>query len=262
MIMEIKETEVREMESASWGTQFCMVAGRTLKNEFRNPSGVRVKVFQNIFYAITTIILFERIALNENSFIQNLTGALFFLGMNSGFSSIFGALNVFNAERPIFIRERQSNTYSTSAYFFGRTIAFIPQEIILPFIYVVICYFVIHLNETAGSFFFTYLTLFLMNWMSSAFGIFFSTLFEDPEVAMTLIPALMVPLFLVGGYFAPLVYVPDFYKVFEYLSMYKYGYEGLAYAQFYDGFTTTGTYNNTQYTYTFTVEQYNQMFQF
>ena len=90
--------------------------------------------------------------------------------------------------------------------------------------------------------------------MGSAYGLFLSTLFEDVEVAMTIVPLLIIPFMLVGGFFAPLTYVPDFYKVFEYLSMYKYGYEALAYAQFHDGFNSTGTYNNKEYTYTFTTD--------
>ena len=93
-----------KIKSASWGTQFCRVAGRAIKNELRNPLGLRGKIFQAIFLAITAIILFERIADDKNSFFQNINGAIFFVGMNSGFSAVFGALNVFNTERPVFIR--------------------------------------------------------------------------------------------------------------------------------------------------------------
>ena len=57
---------------------------------------------------------------------QNTKGVLFFLIMNTGFSYIFATVNLFNFERPVFIRERLSNTYSTSAYFFGRLLAVLP----------------------------------------------------------------------------------------------------------------------------------------
>ena len=93
-----------EIESVSWGKQFCMIAERSIKNELRNPLGLRGKVFQAIFLGILSIILFEKIGEDKNSFMQNLQGAMFFLGVNSGFSAVFGALNVFNTERPVFIR--------------------------------------------------------------------------------------------------------------------------------------------------------------
>jgi hypothetical protein len=46
--------------------------------------------------------------------------------MNTGFSYVFASVNLFNFERPVFIRERLSNTYSTSAYFFARVSAVQP----------------------------------------------------------------------------------------------------------------------------------------
>ena len=60
--------------------------------------------------------------------------------------------------------------------------------------------------------------------MGSSYGLLLSVCFEDSEVALALVPVLLVPFLLVGGFFAPLSEVPDFYKLFEYLSMFKYGY--------------------------------------
>ena len=177
--MEVKETEIKKVESASWGSQFCRITERTFKNEYRDPVALKAKVLQIVFYAILSLIFFERIATNKNSFVQNFKGLIFYLGISVSFPATFGTLEVFNGERSVFIRERQSNTYSTSSYFFARTIASIPQEFILPLIFILITYFVIHLNETSGSFFFSYLTLLLMSWMGSGYGLFISSLFQD-----------------------------------------------------------------------------------
>jgi ABC-type multidrug transport system permease subunit len=57
---------------------------------------------------------------------QNFRGVIFFIVMNAGFSYVFSSVNLFNFERPIFIRERLSNTYETSAYFWGRSTAVLP----------------------------------------------------------------------------------------------------------------------------------------
>ena len=242
--IETRKMQVAEVESASWGTQFCRIMERTIKNEFRDPTALRGKLFQLIFNAIVSIMFYEKIATNKNNFAQNLMGTTFYLGTCITLPSLFGNLEVFNAERPVFIRERQSNTYSTSSYFFARSLAYIPQEIVLPLIFITTIYFVVHLNESVTSFFFSYLTIVLVSWMGSAYGLFISALFADLEVALALVPVFVGPFLLVGGYFAPLSQVPDFYKIFEYLSMFKYGYEGFAYAQFSEGFNTTGMYNS------------------
>ena len=92
----------------------------------RNPLGIRSKVFQMIFFAVVIIILFYRQAASLDSYVQNIRGLLFFYVMNTSFSAIFGSINIFSQERPVFIRERLSNTYRTSAYYMGRSFAYLP----------------------------------------------------------------------------------------------------------------------------------------
>ena len=51
-------------------------------------------------------------------------------------------------------------------------------------------------------------------WMASAYGLFLSTAFSDAEVALSLVPILINPLMLVGGFYAPNQSVPDFFRIF------------------------------------------------
>ena len=155
------------------------ITKRTIQNEFRDPTAFKGKVFQVIFYALLSLVFFERIATNKNSFIQNIMGLLFYFALSISVPATFGTLEVFSVERPIFIRECQNNTYNVTAYFFARIIAYIPQEIILPFIFTLITYFSVHLNETVSSLFICYLTLFLISWMGSAYGLFLSAIFTN-----------------------------------------------------------------------------------
>ena len=98
--------------------------------------------------------------------------------------------------------------------------------------------------------------------MGSAYGLLLSAIFKDLEVALALVPILIAPFILVGGYFAPLSEVHDFYISIEYLSLYKFGYEALAYSQFYDGLNVTGSYDGQSYTYDFPYEEYDLIFDF
>ncbi len=51
-------------------------------------------------------------------------------------------------------------------------------------------------------------------WMSTSYGLVLSTLFKDAAVVMALVPALIIPLLLVGGFFSPLSQVHDFFRIF------------------------------------------------
>lgn len=81
-----------------------LVFKRSVINELRNPLGIRSKIFQMIFFAIVIIILYERESTSLDSYLQNLRGLIFFYVMNISFSTMFGSINIFSQERPVFIR--------------------------------------------------------------------------------------------------------------------------------------------------------------
>lgn len=59
---------------------------------------------------------------------------------------------------------------------------------------------------------------------------------------MALVPVIVIPFLLLGGFYAPLNQVHDFFRWIEYLSMFRYTYQALIYAQFSDdanGLTVT-----------------------
>jgi len=89
----------------------------------RQPLDLILKVFQAIFFGVICITLYYEKGINYNQIVQNQKGVIFFLVMNTGFTYVFASVTLFNFYWPVFIRERLSNTYSTSAYFFGRLIA-------------------------------------------------------------------------------------------------------------------------------------------
>lgn len=203
-----------------------------------------------VFFGVVTIIIYEKDADDLDTYIQNTAGLLFFLVLNCCFSGVFNSINIFSQERPVFIRERLSNTYRTSSYFVGRSLAYIPLEVFLPLLMLVICYFGINLDNSGHAFIITLGSSWLATWMASAWGLLLSTAIASAELANSLVPVLVIPLMLVGGLYAPLGNVHDFYRVFQYISVFKYQYQTMVYAQFFDnedGFTIN--LKGTDYTY-------------
>lgn len=125
-----------------------------------------------------------------------------------------------------------NNTYSTISYYFGRSLAYLPLEWFLPFLFIALGYFSSHLNNSAGIFFLQLLSLELTYWMAASYGMVISAAIKKFDVAVALIPVLIIPLMLVSGFFVPLSQVPKFFYWMEYLSMFKYGYQAMVTNQF------------------------------
>ena len=82
------------------------------------------------------------------------------------------------------------------------------------FLFLAIAYFPCNLDNSAGVFFKSLLALELCAFMSSSFGLFLSSIFSDAGVVMALVPVLIIPFLLVGGFFVPLETVPKVYYPF------------------------------------------------
>jgi len=62
---------------------------------------------------------------------------------------------------------------------------------------------------------------------SSGYALIIGTLFSDKQLAVTLTPVLIIPFMLFAGFFVNQDNIPKFLLPFEYLSIFKYGYQAL-----------------------------------
>lgn len=69
----------------------------------RNPMDTKIMAIQTIFIAILFGLIYLQLSISQAD-IQNINGVLFLLITNASFSNLFGVLNSFPAEIPIFIR--------------------------------------------------------------------------------------------------------------------------------------------------------------
>jgi ABC-type multidrug transport system permease subunit len=64
----------------------------------------------------------------------------------------------------------------------------------------------------------------LTYWYGVAYGLLLSILIPKVEVATALVPALIIPFMVLGGFFVNQSDIPYVFYPFEYLSMFKYGF--------------------------------------
>lgn len=143
----------------------------------------------------------------------------------SAFSSIQGSIATFSVERPLFLRERLNKSYSVGPYFWGKNLAEFPFHLLYPILTIVITYFAIGLNDSNSKYFFILNAAMICTFFyGTSYGLMISVIIPKMEVAMALVPVLVIPFMVLGGFFVNTNNVPSYLKWIEYVSMFKYGF--------------------------------------
>ena len=144
----------------------------------------------------------------------------------NAFGGLNGTLSVFSLERPLFLRERSNQTYAVSSYFWGKSLAEFPFQLLYPIISVIVCYWACGMNSYDSSKSgFQILNQMLTYWAGSAYGLMMSVFIQKVEVATALTPIIIIPLMLLGGFFMNTNDVPYVFYPLVYLSFFRYSYQ-------------------------------------
>merc|ERR1719215_2049159 len=139
-------------------------------------------------------------------------------------SSMFGVaqplLLVFSSERPVFMRERSSDMYSTTAYFFSKTVVEFPFVVLQLLLQLTIVYWAIEFN---GSFLVLFAAMLLVGLASGSTALLVACCVQDAKQAMELAPATFVPQILFAGFFVKLDTVFEGLKWLQYVCALKWG---------------------------------------
>ncbi|KAK4320584.1 hypothetical protein Pmani_008588 [Petrolisthes manimaculis] len=183
--------------------------------------------------AILVGICYTNVKVNQAG-IQDIEGVLFIFITENTFPSLYGVLNVFPQEMPLFLREYKNGIYRADTYYLSKMLAMIPGFIVDPVVFCLICYWLVGLQRHAYHFFMTVLvTIFTAN-TASACGSMFSAAFESiPYIMLFLIPFDVV-LLISGGIFINLATMPWFIGWVKYLSWFMYSNEALTITQWAD----------------------------
>ncbi|KAJ3069853.1 hypothetical protein HDU98_007087 [Podochytrium sp. JEL0797] len=186
-------------QRATIWSQFVILNSRTFKNLYRNPALLATHYMISLVVAGICAGLFYQVKDDIGGF-QNRMGLFFFVCALFGFSAISG-MQVFSAERPIFIRERSNNYYSPSVYFVSKVLfEFIPLRVVPPLVFGMICYHTIGLRTDQVYYFLKFLlVLVLFNLCCSSCCLTISILFKNSSLATLLATLVMLFEMLFGG---------------------------------------------------------------
>ncbi|KAJ3130584.1 hypothetical protein HK101_005054, partial [Irineochytrium annulatum] len=208
-------------------TQFTLLSGRTFKNLLRNPDLLRTHYVISVVVAGLCGALFFNVK-NDIGGFQNRMGLFFFICALFGFGCL-SSMQVFAAERLIFVRERANRYYQPITYFLSKVLFdMVPLRVVPPIILGLICYHMIGLRSDSVDFLLRLLlVLILFNLTAAACCMMLSIIFKDAGMASLIATLVMLFEMLFGGLLLNKGTVPVYLRWLQSLSFFNCALEAL-----------------------------------
>jgi hypothetical protein len=179
-------------------TQLSELFKRASRNALRNTVSIAV-VVRSIFFGILVGVLFNNLT-NDPQGVADRFGFIFTVSFNTAFAGALAVINTFPAIKAVFLREQQAGAYSVGAFFFATFLADLPFQILAMTIQCVILYWSAGLVPYGANFFIFLAIMLLTQQVSVSIGLALSAYISNPILSAALIPIIMTPMMLTGGF--------------------------------------------------------------
>ncbi|XP_054777488.1 ABC transporter G family member 25 [Prosopis cineraria] len=214
---------------SNWFNQFTVLLHRSLK-ERKHESFNPLRVFQVLAASLLAGLMWWH---SDYGDVQDRLGLLFFISIFWGVFPSFNSVFAFPQDHAIFIKERASGMYTLSPYFTARIVGDLPMELLLPFIFLTVTYWMSGLRPDLWSFLLTVLVVLFYVLVSQGLGLFLGAAMMDAKQASTVAAVVMLGFVLIGGYYVHKV--PSCMGWLKYVSITFYCYRLLIYIQYGNG---------------------------
>lgn len=220
--------------SASFLTQVHQLVKREIQGNLRDTAALGGRFGVTIFLNILFGLIFQNSAGRDDANMENLNshfGALVMATIGSMFGTAQPVMLSFPLERPIFLREYATGTYSATAYFISKGCVEIP----LAFAQAVVQYLCIYfLYDMQGNFIHLATIAWALGIASSSVAVVLGCSVPDVRAVAELAPAVFVPQMLFAGFFVRISQIPQWLRWAQYLCALKYALNLLSLAEFDD----------------------------
>lgn len=204
--------------------QFLILLKRSMCIIFRDKTLTRLRLVAHFIIGVLIGSIYYGIG-NDAAKVMSNAGCLFFTVMFMMFTAMMPTILTFPLEMSVFSREHLNYWYSLKAYYFAKTLADIPFQIILTMCYIIGVYFITAQPLDPTRFFMFLLIAVLTALVSQSFGLLIGAGFNI-ESGVFLGPISTIPMVLFSGFFANLEDIPYYLKWLPYISYVKYSFEG------------------------------------
>ena len=217
--------------ATSFWTQFFVLTWRAWLGFSRSREMLVGMVFKFIMMSLLVGLIFLQVK-RDQAGVSNRESAIFFIIIQMTTGPLMSYLSTFGVERSIISHERDGKWYRVSPYFLGKMVAEIFMAVVLPLIYLLVCYWMIGLYPAASNFFSFWGVLCLVYLCGSALAMCLSAITPNFQVAGMMGSLILLFLMILSGFFVQSSSVPVFLRWIEKVSFVKYGYQLLGHIEF------------------------------